>query len=292
VLRHGMIFILSCFLCHIPLNALAESVVPQKLVLGFIPDESESALRKRYESLIAHVEKQLNVTIELHFTKEYGGVIAEMKDKKLDIAYLGPKSYVEASEQAGAVAFARILSKDGSEGYHSVIVTLKDSGLKQFADLKGKRWLYTDLNSTSGTLIPNMYFYLEARIDPAQYFSHVDYSGSHQNSIAALKNRTADAVAVSDNLLRRGKDNDWSVSDAAAEEFTVVWRSELIPNSLFAYRQDLSEELKRAIETAFLSFRDKEGLEHNQLVPAKDQDYSFIRKMLDYQKRLAARKNG
>jgi len=288
VLRHGMIFILSCFLCHIPLNALAESVVPQKLVLGFIPDESESALRKRYGSLIAHVEKQLNVTIELHFAKERARVITEMKDKKLDIAFHGPKSYVEASEQAGAVAFARILSKNGSEGYHSVIVTLKDSGLKQFADLKGKRWLYTDPDSTSGTLIPNMFFYLEARIDPAQYFSHIDYSGSHQNSIAALKNRTADAVAVSDDLLRRGKDNDWS---ADAEEFTVVWRSELIPNSLFAYRQDLSEELKRAIETAFLSFRDKEGLEHNQLVPAKDQDYSFIRKMLDYQKRLAARRH-
>jgi phosphonate transport system substrate-binding protein len=283
-----MIFILSCFLCHIPLNALAESVVPQKLVLGFIPDESESALRKRYGSLIAHVEKQLNVTIELHFAKERARVITEMKDKKLDIAFHGPKSYVEASEQAGAVAFARILSKNGSEGYHSVIVTLKDSGLKQFADLKGKRWLYTDPDSTSGTLIPNMFFYLEARIDPAQYFSHIDYSGSHQNSIAALKNRTADAVAVSDDLLRRGKDNDWS---ADAEEFTVVWRSELIPNSLFAYRQDLSEELKRAIETAFLSFRDKEGLEHNQLVPAKDQDYSFIRKMLDYQKRLAARRH-
>jgi len=288
VLRHGMIFILSCFLCHIPLSALAESVVPQKLVLGFIPDESESALRKRYGSLIAHVEKQLNVTIELHFAKERARVITEMKDKKLDIAFHGPKSYVEASEQAGAVAFARILSKNGSEGYHSVIVTLKDSGLKQFADLKGKRWLYTDPDSTSGTLIPNMFFYLEARIDPAQYFSHIDYSGSHQNSIAALKNRTADAVAVSDDLLRRGKDNDWS---ADAEEFTVVWRSELIPNSLFAYRQDLSEELKRAIETAFLSFRDKEGLEHNQLVPAKDQDYSFIRKMLDYQKRLAARRH-
>ncbi len=288
MLRQGLIFVLSCFLCHIPLSTLAESVIPQKLVLGFIPDESESALRKRYGSLITHVEKQLKVTLELRFATEYGGTITEMKDKKVDIAYYGPKSYVEASEQAGAVAFARILSKDGSEGYQSVIVTLKDSGLKQFADLKGKRWLYTDPNSTSGTLIPNMFFYLEAHIDPAQYFSHVGYSGSHQNSIVALENRTADAVAVSDNLLRRGKENDWSVD---AEKFIIVWRSELIPNSLFAYRQDLPDDLKRAIETAFLSFRDEKGLEYNGLVPAKDEDYSFIRKMLAYQKRLAARQH-
>lgn len=277
-------FFMLSFLILSPV--LADETLPKKLVFGFVPDETESALKKRYGGVIAYLEKQLNLTIELRFPTTFNGVIDGMKDKQIDLARFGPKSYVEATDKSGAVAFARILSNNGSEGYHSIIVTLKSSGLNTLDDLKGKRWLYTDPDSTSGTLIPKMYFYVEARIDPEKYFSSVGYSGSHQKSIIALQNKEVDAVAVSDDLLRRGKDNAWSIN---VDDFKIVWQSELIPNSLFAYRDDLPENVKQAVKEAVLNFHD-EDVAYKGFVPAKDEDYNFIRKMYDYEKRLSARR--
>lgn len=259
---------------------------PEKLVIGFIPNESEGSLKQHYNSLIKHIEQQLKIPVELKIPANYDVVIDEMKQKKIDIAYFGPKSYVEASEKAGAMAFARILSANGSEGYHSVIVTLKKSGLNTFADLKGKRWMYSDPQSTSGMLIPSMYFYLEARIEPEKYFSSVGFSGSHQKSIIALQNNEADAVAISENLLLRGESN-WSINLA---DFTVVWRSELIPNAVLTYRPDLPEHLKKAVADAVLSFHDDSWGTEKGFVSAKDEDYNFIRKLQQYEKRLAARR--
>jgi phosphonate transport system substrate-binding protein len=133
-----------------------------------------------------------------------------------------------------------------------------------------------------------MYFYLEARIDPQTYFSSMGYSGSHHKSILALKNKEVDAVAVSDDILKRGE--DLKMQSIQVEDFHVMWKSELIPNSMFAYRADLSDKLKQALKAAMLSFRDNSTFGYNGLVAAKDEDYNFIRKMYDYEKRMAARR--
>ncbi|EIJ44277.1 phosphate/phosphite/phosphonate ABC transporter, periplasmic binding protein [Beggiatoa alba B18LD] len=282
-LAYGLLSLLYLFPCHV----IAEET-PKKLVLGLIPNESPEILKERYTRFIQHIEQTLNIPVELQTPASYGNVIAEMQAKKIDFAYYGPKSYIEAAEQANARAFVRLLSVDGSEGYHSFIVTLKESGLKQLSDLKEKRWLYPDPESTSGTLVPNMFFYLEARIDPNTYFSQVGYSGSHEKSLLALNAKTADVVSVSENVLRRGEGQSWSMDD-----FQIIWQSELIPNSVFAYRDDLPTATKIALKNAVLNFRDKEGLAQLKVagfVPAEDADYNFIRKMNDYEKRLLARR--
>ncbi|ALG68654.1 phosphate/phosphite/phosphonate ABC transporter substrate-binding protein [Beggiatoa leptomitoformis] len=282
------VFISLVLSLTLPITVIADEILPDKLVFGTIPNESPDILKARYARFIAYLGQQLHIPVELRVPADYNGVIAEMKAKKIDFAYYGPKSYIEASEQTNAQAFVRLLSVDGSEGYHSLIITLKNKGLNTLADLKGKRWLYPDPESTSGTLVPNMYFYLEARIDPASYFSSINYSGSHEKSVLALKAQEADVVPVSENVFRRGDGQSWSM-----EEFTIIWRSELIPNALFAYRADLPAHLKTALKEAILNFRDKEGLAQLKIagfVPAEDADYTFIRKMNDYEKRLLARR--
>ena len=58
---------------------------------------------------------------------DYAGVITAMQFKHVDLAYFGPKSYVEAADRAGAEALVMEVAEDGTKGYQGVIITKKDS---------------------------------------------------------------------------------------------------------------------------------------------------------------------
>ncbi|OPY04651.1 MAG: Phosphate-import protein PhnD precursor [Syntrophaceae bacterium PtaB.Bin038] len=216
---------------------------------------------------------------------DYAGVITGMQFKHIDLAYFGPKSYVEASKRAGAEAFVIEVSKDGSKGYHGLIITKKGSGFKTMADLKGKVWAFVDPNSTSGTLVPMVYFLNELKIDPEKYFSKVIYSGSHEASMISIKTGKIDAASTNDLDMARGEGKQW----AAEKDFEILWKSKLIPGSPMAYRKDLPASLKKALTDAFLAYNDKAGLEMLKIkgyAPVADKTYDAIRDLMDVQKKM------
>jgi phosphonate transport system substrate-binding protein len=153
------------------------------------------------------------------------------------------------------------------------------------ADLKGRTWAFTDPNSTSGTLVPTVYFVKELRIDPERYFSKVTYSGSHEASILAVKAGRIDAAATNDLDLARGEGKAWTRGD-----FDLLWTSKLIPSSPIAYRRDLPDSLKQALREAFLAYDDAAGLKKLKLkgyAPADDAVYDPIREQIEVKKQLA-----
>jgi phosphonate transport system substrate-binding protein len=72
------------------------------------------------------------------------------------------------------------------------------------------------------------------------------------------------------------------------EDFEVIWRSDPIPSSPWAYRKDLPEDLKEALRTAYLEYENtpegQKWLEARGLKgfePASDADYDPFRKVND-----------
>jgi len=258
---------------------------PKKIVFGIIPTDSAANITERFESLVKYLENKLGVPVEVKVATDYAGVITGMQFKHIDLAYFGPKSYVEASKRAGAEAFVIEVSKDGSKGYHGLIITKKGSGFKTMADLKGKVWAFVDPNSTSGTLVPMVYFLNELKIDPEKYFSKVIYSGSHEASMISIKTGKIDAASTNDLDMARGEGKQW----AAEKDFEILWKSKLIPGSPMAYRKDLPASLKKALTDAFLAYNDKAGLEMLKIkgyAPVADKTYDAIRDLMDVQKKM------
>jgi phosphonate transport system substrate-binding protein len=270
-----------------PLVALAApSDWPKKLTVGLIPTESSSHITERYDNLAKYLEKKLGIPVELKTSTDYNGVITAMQFKHVDLAYLGPKSYVEAAQRAGAEAFVLEVLEDGTQGYHGVIITKKSSGINSIKDAKGKVWAFTDPNSTSGTLVPTVYFHKELKLDPEKYFSKVIYSGSHEASILAVKAGKIDIASTNDLDIDRGNGKLWDKN----KDFTIVWTSKLIPGSPMAYRKDLPESLKKALKDAFISYKDKDGLKQLKLkgyVAASDDVYDPIRDQIEVKKQLS-----
>lgn len=261
---------------------------PKELNFGLIPTESSDNITERFDNLAKHLEKQLDMPVKVQVATDYAGVITAMQFKHIDLAYFGPKSYVEAADRADAEALVMEVSEDGSKGYHGVIITKKGSDIITMEDAKGKTWAFTDPNSTSGTLVPTVYFVKTMKIDPEKYFSKVIYSGSHEASILAIKGGKVDIASTNDLDLARGNGKGWQTD----KDFQIVWKSELIPGSPMACRKDLPDTLKTALKEAFLSYTDKEGLKMLKLqgyAAADDATYNPIREQIEVKKQLAAK---
>lgn len=270
----------------LPVAALAAPAEwPKKLTIGLIPTESSSHLTDRFDNLQRYLEKKLGIPVDLKTSTDYAGVITAMQFKHVDVAYFGPKSYVEAAQRANAECFAMEILEDGTKGYHGVIIARKDSPYRSVTDLKGKTWAFTDPNSTSGTLVPTVYFVKDLKIDPEKFFSKVIYSGSHEASILAVKGGKIEAASTNDLDIDRGEGRFWNQD----KDFRVLWTSKLIPGSNMAYRKDLPESLKKALKDAFLSYSDKEGLKKLKLkgyAAVADDVYDPIRDQIEVKKQL------
>jgi phosphonate transport system substrate-binding protein len=265
-------------------SAAAPSGWPQKLTLGIVPTDSSANITERFDNLVKYLEKRLGIPVEIKVSTDYAGVITGMQFKHIDFAYFGPKSYAEAALRAGAEAFVIEVGKDGTKGYHGLIITKKNSGLRTIADLKGKVWAFVDPNSTSGTLVPLVYFLNDLKIDPEKYFSKVIYSGSHEASMLSIKTGKIDGASTNDLDMARGNGKEWN----AEKDFETIWKSPLIPGSPMAYRKDMPATLKKGLTDAFLAYNDKAGLEMLKLKGYElvtDAVYNPIRDLIEVQKR-------
>lgn len=255
---------------------------PDTVRFGVIPVEGGATISDRFEPLVSHLEAKLGLEVELFTATDYAGIITAMANKHIEMAYFGPKSYTEAADRAGAQAVAMENDVNGNPGYYGVIITRADSGITTLAQAKGKVFSFTDPNSTSGYLVPNVLFYRDLNVKPDEYFSQVKFSGSHNASILAVKNGDIEVAATNNIDIDRAVET----GQIKGDEFNTVWTSELIPGSPYCVRSDLPESLKVAIAGSLFAFNsNKEGLEKLQIsrfTYTNDSVYDVIR----YLKRL------
>lgn len=263
---------------------------PDSLVLGLVPSEGGGDIKERYRALAEHLEHSLGVKVEMMTASDYAGVITAMSHKHVDVAYLGPKAYVEAADRANAVAVAMELGTDGTPGYRGLIVARQSGGPATLEEAKGKSFAFTDPNSTSGYLVPLMHFVRDLKTDPKKYFSEVKFAGSHAAALLAVKNGAVEAGATNDLDFARVV----ALGQVKADEFRILWKSEVIPGAPIAVRRDLPESLKSAIIGALMTMSDDpKRLEHmgnGGYVYANDGAFDVMRYLIRMQQESAPAK--
>jgi phosphonate transport system substrate-binding protein len=269
-------------------SMFAQEKWPEKINFGVIPNAGSTSMKENFSGLTEHLNKKLGIKVELQLAGDYTGVITGMQHKHIDVAYFGPKSYVEAQKRANAEALVvEVDAESGLPGYRGIIITKKDSGLNTLESIKGKTWAFTSSQSTSGTLVPTVMF-SKSGIDPQKYFSKVLYSGGHEASILSIKAGKIDAASINALEYNRGLGKAWK-----DEDFNIIWTSDLIPGSLMAARGDLPESLKKALKEAFISYTDIEGLNKLKIkgyIEANDSMYDPVRDLIEVKKQLEAKK--
>ena len=257
-------------LIMVPLQCLA-----QTLSIGLIPSEDPRLMAAEYQPLIDHLGRALRMEVKPFVATDYNGVIEALRSKKLDVAMLGPFSYVLATTVADVEAFAVPETSKAGVSYHAVIIARKDRGFRTLADLKGRNFAFVDPSSTSGHLFPKAAL-VKLGYDPDAFFGRVVFSGGHDASVLSVQNGKTDAAAVADALLEAA----YARGVVRREDLQVLWTSEPIPTVPYVMRKDLPDELRKRIRAAFLDIRDLAVGSHATIVrvdPIDDSAYDGIR---------------
>lgn len=260
----------------------AAPAAPELKVLrvGAIPAEDAQKTRENYKALAGYLQKKTGLPVEIFVATDYSGVIEAMRAGKLDIAMFGPFSYVLAADKAGAEAFAVEIRKGSGTSYQSLVVTHPASGINALADLKGRTYAFVDPASTSGNLIPRS-FYKKNGIDPDKDFKSVVYAGGHDAAALAVKNRKVDAASMDDITFNNMKEKGLLVPD---QDIKIIFKSDPIPGSPWAWRKDLPADLKTKLKAAFLNVAKEDeaalsayGGKVEGYADTKDANYDVIR---------------
>jgi len=166
----------------------ARAKMPEQINFGIIATESSSALEKSFAPFLADMEKALGAKVKPFFASDYAGVIEAMRFKKVDIAWFGNKSAIEAVDRAGGEVFAQTIKENGEVGYYSLLIAHKDSPLNSLADVlkcdKTLNFGNGDPNSTSGFAVPGYYVWAVNNKTPEDCFKRVTASNHEGNAMA------------------------------------------------------------------------------------------------------------
>jgi len=188
----------------------------------------------------------------LALATDYAGVIEAMRFNKVHVGWFGNKSGIEAVERSNGEVFAKVVAKDGTEGYYSLLVVNKDSPLNSLDDVVKQHANLTlgfgDPNSTSGTVIPGYYAFGKNHIDPTKDFKRTLRSNHETNLLAVVNNQVDVATNNTENWDRFAQTHPQQL-----KQVKEIWRSPLIPSDPIIWRKDLDDATKGKIRDFMLS---------------------------------------
>jgi len=89
--------------------------------------------------------------------------------------------------------------------YHSAVIVRADSPYQSVADLKGKRFAFGDISSTSGSLYPRVVLDQHGFSNFTEPQTFV-YSGGHDATLAAVINGTVEGGGIEKRIMERAFD--------------------------------------------------------------------------------------
>lgn len=260
-----------------PLLAQSWKAAYPELVMAVVPAENASGVTDRFAPFVEYLSKELGTKVTLRVANDYAAVIEGQRNGSIHLAGYGPASYARAVVTGVKVEpFTTTVNNDGTIGYYSVFYVKAGSPYKTIDDLKGKNLGLVDPNSTSGNNVPR-FALNKMKINPETFFSKVTYTGSHENAVLALQQGTVDVAAnwwnadTDSNLTRMANKNL-----VKKDDFRVVYKSDLIPNSPYAYLASLPPDLKAAIVKAFNDSPTKAKAAFDKLSDGKDKGFTKV----------------
>ncbi|MBE9525754.1 MAG: phosphate/phosphite/phosphonate ABC transporter substrate-binding protein [Proteobacteria bacterium] len=127
----------------------------ETLTLAVHPFLSPVEIEKRFTPLVNYLSLQSGFNIILKIGSNYEEHIEYIGTDKVDIAYMGPVSYVKLVNLYGLKPILAKLEVNGQSFFQGVFIVRKDSNIKSLAELKKKRIALGNTNSTMSFIVPH-----------------------------------------------------------------------------------------------------------------------------------------
>jgi phosphonate transport system substrate-binding protein len=253
--------------------------------IAVIPSQSMGEMQTGLDNLEAHLTERLGREVVVEQYPNYNAVVEAINYNHIDLAFLGPLTYLIAHEQSGAQAIIT-QEVDGSPYYYSYIITQADSEWENLDDLLEDKakvdFAFASISSTSGHLIPGLYLRQLGHYDSEDEhgFNSIQFAGSHDIVTTLVRDQTVDAGAVDSAILEALMKEDEAKDGTLREDIKVLWQSEQLYQYPWVVPAETSEELIVQLQQAFAEIEDEEILRifggATRFVEADDSQYADV----------------
>ncbi len=220
---------------------------------GIISTETTQNLKTNWVPFLEEMSRQTGLKINPFFASDYAGIIEGMRFGKVQVAWYGNKSGMEAVDRAGGEVFAQTVDNEGNPGYWSLLIAHKDSPLNNLEDvLKCDGTLdfgLGDPNSTSGFLVPTTFVFAKNNVDPKTCFKTVR-NANHEANALAVANKQVDVATNNTENMRRLE----ATNPEARGNIKILWQSPLIPSDPLVWKKDLDQATRDKLYTFIMSY--------------------------------------
>ena len=253
--------------------ACAEEAV---LKVSAIPDEAPTELQRKFAPLGQYLEKELGMKVQFVPVTDYAAVVTALNSDKIDMAWLGGFTFVQASLHGKVVP---LVQREEDSKFTAKFIVNTAVGAKSLQDLKGKSFAFGSASSTSGHLMPR-YFLQKEGIKPETFFKNVAYSGAHDATVAWVASGKVDAGALNasvwEKLVQSGKVDGSKVKLLATTPTFYDYN--------WTVRGNLDKKLQERISAAFLKLNPKNPQDKaildlqraSRFIPTKADNYKGI----------------
>ncbi|MAF71281.1 MAG: phosphate ABC transporter substrate-binding protein [Alteromonas sp.] len=208
----------------------------ETLTFGIVPQQSAKKLAETWQPLIDYLEENTSLSIEFQTAKNIPTFEARLANGDYDIAYMNPYHYVVFSDSPGYQA----LVKQKDKKITGIIVVRADSPIQTLDELNGMQLAFPAPAAFAATIIPSAHLRQQnISISPHYVYSHD----------SVYLNVVREFFPAGGGIVRTLGTTDETIQ----QNLRVLWKSQGFTPHAIATHPDVSEEVRIALENAFLA---------------------------------------
>ena len=221
----------------------------REYVVGIHPLHNPKRLFEVYGPIIEHIDANIpEARFRLEASRNYEEFDRKLDAGHFDFAMPNPYQTVRSLKHG-----YRVFGKMGDdENFRGIILVRRDSGIREVADLKGKKVSYPAPTALAATMMPQYYLHTHG-IDVNRDIENL-YVGSQESSIM---NVLRGHVAAGATWPVPWKTFQQEHPDLAAQ-LDVKWRTGTLPNNGWVERNDVPPELANKFAALLFGLNESE----------------------------------
>ncbi|RJQ43640.1 MAG: phosphate/phosphite/phosphonate ABC transporter substrate-binding protein [Nitrospiraceae bacterium] len=247
------------------------------IILEIHPYLPATELIDRFTPLTEYLSRAIGRPVKISIAKDYKDHIDNIGNDKVDIAFLGPASYVKMVKQYEKKQLLARFEIQGKPTFCGSIIVKKNSTIYSLNELAGKRFAFGDPDSTMSHLLPR--FMLQEAGVEITALSGYAFLDNHNDVALGVLMGGFDAGAVKEDVFLKYKERglrELVKTPEISEHVFVATRS--LPPGIADTVKDALFKLKNDDKGRTIMSMMRDSL--TGLAPANDMDYDNLRSIL------------